>query len=252
MKHSDNFQIAIDGPVAAGKGTVSRLVADRLNILYVDTGAMYRMTALLGLRNEVNLSNEDELLPIIKNAKMVLRNPADTEMDGRLTTAILNGEDVSWAIRTEKVSKGASKVAVHPKIREELVKKQQKIAEKQDVIMEGRDITHKVLPNANLKIYLTADQIVRAKRRHFELLSKGVDVEFQEVYQDLLERDERDKTRDVDPLKIVPDAWVIDTSDLSIEHVVKLVVSKAKVMMKENNHQSEEKSHKQKTKKLSR
>ncbi len=230
MSKSNTFQIAIDGPVAAGKGTVSRLVADKLDLLYVDTGAMYRMAALLGLRNKIDLEDEQALAPLVKKAEMSMRNPTDEEMDGRLTTVLLNGEDVSWAIRTEEVSQGASKVAVHPKIRQLLVAKQQKIAETQNVIMEGRDITYKVLPDADLKIFLTANEVVRAKRRHFELLSKGIDISFEEVYQDLLKRDQRDKNREVDPLKIIPEAWVIDTSDLSIEQVVKLIVSKAEVM----------------------
>lgn len=231
MTKNKTFQIAIDGPVAAGKGTVSRLVADKLDLLYVDTGAMYRMTALLGIRNQIDLDSQNKLLPFVQKATMEMRNPNQEETDGRLTTVLLNGEDVSWEIRTEEVSQGASKVAIHPKIRQELVKKQQKIAQRHNVIMEGRDITFKVLPQADLKIYLTASDVVRAKRRHFELLSKGVDVEFDQVYQDLIKRDQRDKNREVDPLKIVPDAWVIDTSDLSIEKVVKLIVGKAKVMM---------------------
>lgn len=234
MSKSDTFQIAIDGPVAAGKGTVSRLAADKLDLLYVDTGAMYRMAALLGLRHNIDLEDEQALAPLVQKAEMLMRNPTNEEMDGRLTTVLLNGEDVSWAIRTEEVSQGASKVAVHPKIRQLLVAKQQKIAETQNVIMEGRDITYKVLPQADLKIFLTANEVVRAKRRHFELLSKGIDISFEEVYQDLLKRDQRDKNREVDPLKIVPEAWVIDTSDLSIEQVVKLIVAKAKVMMEQN------------------
>ncbi len=236
-KNHDTFQIAIDGPVAAGKGTVSKLIASRLNLLYVDTGAMYRMTALLGLKHKIDLDDQEALLPLVEKAEMTMRNPNEDEDDGRLTTVFLDEEDVSWKIRTEEVSRGASQVAVHPKIRKELVKKQQKIAKEHDVIMEGRDITHRVLPEADLKIYLTANEIVRAKRRHFELLSKGVDVDFDEVYQDLLERDQRDMNREIDPLKIVPDAWVIDTSDLSIEQVVELVTAKAKVMMKRSRNE---------------
>ncbi|MBD3250651.1 MAG: (d)CMP kinase, partial [Candidatus Pacebacteria bacterium] len=149
---SPSFQIAIDGPVAAGKGTVSRLVADRLGLLYVDTGAMYRMTALLGQNQNIDLSDEQALLPLVKEAKMEMRNPIGEEHDGRLSTVFLNDQDVSWKIRTEQVGLGSSQVAQHPKIREELVKKQQKIAAKQDVVMEGRDITYAVLPNAQMKI----------------------------------------------------------------------------------------------------
>lgn len=226
------FQVAIDGPVAAGKGTVSRLLADRLKLLYVDTGAMYRVVAYLGLQHKIDLDQEDLLLPLVQQTQITLRNPVGPEIDGRLTTVLVDDQDVSWAIRTEKVSQGASKVAVHPKIREELVKKQQQIADQQDVVMEGRDITFKVLPNADLKIYLTANNTVRAKRRHFDLLTKGVDVEFNEVYQDLIQRDERDINRAIDPLQQVKDAWVIDTSDLSIPQVVSLITAKARMLMK--------------------
>jgi len=235
IQSADNFQIAIDGPVAAGKGTVSRLVADKLGFLYVDTGAMYRVAALIGIRRNINLDDQEALYPAVQEASIQMRNPLNEERDGRLTTVILDGEDVSWSIRTEEISQGASKVAVHPKIRSVLVHKQQLIAESQNVVMEGRDITYRVLPNAKLKIYLTANDVIRANRRHHDLLTKGVSVTFEEVYKDLLERDHRDQTRSVDPLQIVPEAWVIDTSDLSIEQVVALVVSKVEVMIEDHH-----------------
>lgn len=223
------FHIAIDGPVAAGKGTVSRLVADRLQFLYVDTGAMYRVVALVGQRNDVDLANEPALVELLKKTDIKMHNPTVEEKDGRLTTVLINGEDVSWAIRTEQVSKGASIVAAHPDVRKVLVEKQQIIAKAQDVVMEGRDITYRVLPNAQLKIYLTAGDTVRAKRRHMQLLTKGQDVPFQDVYTELLKRDAQDMSRKTDPLKITDDAWQIDTSDLSIEQVVELIVGKVQV-----------------------
>jgi len=222
-----SFQIAMDGPVAAGKGTVARLTAQRLNLLYVDTGAMYRVTALLALRNNISFEDENALVKIIQASKMEMRNPTDAEKDGRLTTVLLNGEDVSWEIRTEKVSANSSKVAALKMVRQELVKKQQAIATAQNVVMEGRDITFRVLPDAQLKIFLTASDETRAKRRQAELQSKGQDVTFEEVYKDLVERDKRDMERAVDPLHITKDAWVIDTSELSINEVVDLIVSKA-------------------------
>lgn len=225
------FHIAIDGPVAAGKGTISRLVAERLGFLYVDTGAMYRMTALLGLNAKVKLNDEDGLAKLAQTAKMEMRTPTEDEKDGRLSTILLNGEDVSWKIRTEKVSLGASSVAKLAKVRQLLVKKQQEIAENQDVIMEGRDITYRVLPNADLKIFLTGSDVVRAKRRLTQLLTKGEDVKFDQVMADLATRDEQDMTRDTDPLKIVPEAMVVDTSDLSIQQVVDLIVNKANVLL---------------------
>jgi CMP/dCMP kinase len=225
------FHIAIDGPVAAGKGTVSRLVAERLGILYVDTGAMYRMTAYLGLHNNLDLEDEDALAELIKKADMHMRNPSEEEKDGRLTTVLLDGKDVSWKIRTEEVGSGASKVAQLPKIRAVLVEKQKQIAEGQDVVMEGRDITYRVLPNAQLKIFLTASDIIRAKRRHQQLLTRGHDISFDEIFKDLVERDRRDLERSVDPLQIVPEAWVLDTSDLSIEQATEAIVVKAKLML---------------------
>ena len=223
------FHIAIDGPVAAGKGTVSRLVADRLQFLYVDTGAMYRVVALVGQRNDVDLANEPALVELLKKTDIQMHNPTVEEKDGRLTTVLINGEDVSWAIRTEQVSRGASIVAAHPDVRKVLVEKQQIIAKAQDVVMEGRDITYRVLPNAQLKIYLTAGDTVRAKRRHMQLLTKGQDVPFQDVYTELLKRDAQDMSRKTDPLKITDDAWQIDTSDLAIEQVVELIVGKVQV-----------------------
>jgi cytidylate kinase len=200
------FHIAIDGPVAAGKGTVSRLVAERLGFVYIDTGAMYRMTALLAKRNGVDFEDETALVPLITAAHMDIHAPTEDERDGRLATILLDGEDVSWKIRTEEMSAGSSKVAQLAHVRSVLVEKQQAIAVGKSVVMEGRDITYRVLPQAQLKIFLTGSDIVRAKRRHSQLLTKGEDVSFEEVYKELIERDERDKTRATDPLKIIPEA----------------------------------------------
>jgi cytidylate kinase len=224
------FHIAIDGPVSAGKGTISRLVAEKLGFLYVDTGAMYRMTALLAKNHQVDLADEPAVVALVTAAKMEMRNPNDQERDGRLTTVILDGEDVSWKIRTEEISAGSSKVAQLADVRKVLVEKQQQIAANQDVIMEGRDITYRVLPNAQLKIYLTANDTVRAERRHLQLQMRGEDISFETVYTDVLERDKRDMSRAADPLQVVPDAWQVDTTDLAIEKVVEMIVAKAKLL----------------------
>lgn len=224
------FRIAIDGPIAAGKGTVARLVANRLGFLYVDTGAMYRMTALLALKHDVAFENEEKLVELIKQHKFEMRNPTEQEKDGRLITVLIDGEDVSWEIRTEAVGKGASAVAKLGGVRRELVKKQQQIASQQSVVMEGRDITFRVLPDAELKIYLTASDIVRSKRRFLELQSRGEDVEFDDVYQDLLKRDYNDMNREIDPLHITNDAWVVDTSDLRIDQVVDVIGARVRVI----------------------
>lgn len=227
---SQIFHIAIDGPVAAGKGTVSRLVAERLGFLYVDTGAMYRMTALLAIRKDASFEKESDVVELVESASMDMRNPSKDEQDGRLVTVLLDGEDVSWKIRTEEMSQGSSKVAALKQVRVALVKKQQQIAENKSVVMEGRDITYRVLPEADLKIYLTASDVVRAKRRHLQLQTKGQDVSFEDVFKELVERDERDMSRSADPLKIVDGAWVIDTSDLPIDKVVQMIVAKVKTM----------------------
>jgi len=232
---SKSFQIAIDGPIAAGKGTISRLLAQKLGFLYVDTGAMYRATALLALRKNIDLTNEDQVVALLEKSKLEMRNPLPPkEIDGRLTTVILDGEDVSWAIRTQKCSDGSSKVAVLAKLRQVLVKKQQEIAKNQNVVMEGRDITFRVLPKADLKIFLTADVESRATRRHMQYLTKGMDVTIEEVIAEIKERDQRDLSRDTDPLQIVPEAWVLDTSNLEIEEVVNLIIEKVKQIQKNN------------------
>lgn len=220
------FQIAIDGPVAAGKGTVSRLVAKRLGFLYVDTGAMYRVSALLAHRNAIPFEDDAKVLDIVQQHQISMRPPTDDENDGRQCTVLLDGEDVSWSIRTPVVSNGASIVATHKILRAELVRQQQEIAKTQSVVMEGRDITFRVLPDADLKIFLTAQDQERARRRHEELLGKGQDITYDQVYADLLSRDKRDMERDVDPLQIVPGAWVLDTTTLSIEAVVSAIVDK--------------------------
>lgn len=227
------FHIAIDGPVAAGKGTVSRLVAEKLGFLYVDTGAMYRMTALLALRAKIkpDFDKEKEVVQLVKKATMDMRTPENGEKDGRLSTIFLDKEDVSWKIRTEKVSLGSSAVAKLPKVRKILVKKQQQIAANKDVVMEGRDITYRVLPQADLKIFLTGSDEVRARRRLNQLLTKGEDVVFERIFEDLIKRDRQDMSRTTDPLTKVPEAWEIDTSDLSIVQVVEMIVSKANKMI---------------------
>lgn len=224
------FHIAIDGPVAAGKGTVSRLVSQRLNFLYVDTGAMYRMTAYLASTNNIPYSDENKIVELIKKSKMEMRNPNNQEKDGRLTTVFLDGDDVSWKIRTEEISQGSSKVAVLPEVRKVLVEKQQQIAMGQNVIMEGRDITHTVLPEADLKIYLTAKTKERAERRLLQLQQKGIDTTLEQVISDIEQRDERDMNRATDPLKKIPEAWEIDTSNLSIEEVVDKIVDRVTLM----------------------
>jgi len=225
-----SFQIAIDGPVAAGKGTVAKLVAKRLGFLYIDTGAMYRVAALIAKQKNVSWDNEIEVARLVEAANIDLHNPKGDEMDSRQITVIVDGVDVSWVIRTEDMSIGSSAVAKLPAVRKVLVTKQQQIAAAHDVVMEGRDITFRVLPDAQLKIYLTADETSRAKRRHQELQNRGVDISFETVLQDLIARDKQDSERATDPLQIVPEAWVLDTTNLDIETVVDQIELRVKTL----------------------
>ncbi len=172
---------------------------------------------------------------LVKKSKIELLDPSSLEQDGRLTTILLNGEDISWQIRTDEISRNTAVVAKHPKLREVLVRKQQEIAAKSDVIMEGRDITHKVLPNADLKIFLTASEEIRARRRYNQERFKGRDVTFKETHRELIERDKSDIERDADPLKIVEDATVIDTSDLNIDQAVDMIEAQARAIRDVNS-----------------
>lgn len=226
----DFFQIAIDGPAGSGKSTVARLVADRLGWLYVYTGAMYRAAALLAKRAEVDWSDAQEIARLIESSKIQMKNPDVNQRDSRQTTLLLNGEDVSEKIMTEEIGEGASVVAVHKEVREALVAKQQEIAEDHNVVMEGRDTTFRVLPNANLKIYLIAQIEERARRRHKQILDRGEDTSYDQVLEDLRKRDKRDSGRQVDPLQVTADSWVLDTTDLTIEQVIEKIVEKVGVI----------------------
>ena len=233
-----SFQIAIDGPVAAGKGTVSKKLAERLGFLYVDTGATYRVATLLAQRNNFDFDRLDRnerddvvaLKKLVELSSIDLRRPQDGEKDGRLITVLLNGEDVSWAIRDETISSQVPIVAKIPDVREALVRKQQAIAEKDDVVMEGRDITYRVLPNAQLKIYLDAREEVRVNRRVEQLNRQGQIVDRDEVGRELKKRDEVDMNRKTDPLRVVSGAWHFDASDLSIDQTVDEIVNRVKEM----------------------
>ncbi len=224
------FQIAIDGPVAAGKGTTAKLVAQRLGYLYVDTGAMYRALTLYVQRLGIDLQDETKVVEALQqgNPKVSLKVPANEEKDGRLCTVLLNGEDVSWKVRAEEVSKGVSVITQYAGVRNMITPLAQRIAVEQSVVMEGRDITSVVLPQADLLIYMDADAMERAKRRHRELLMRGEDITLEMVHQDLVERDTRDSQRDIAPLKKVPGAWILDTTGMSIDMVAEVIVEKVK------------------------
>ncbi len=232
------FQIAIDGPVAAGKSTVARILAKTLNFTYVDTGAMYRAITLLSLRRGVRVDDENEVVRLLKKTKIDVRSPNEKENDGRLSTVLLNGEDVSWEIREAKVGAVVAKIASLPKVREVLVEKQREIAGNRNVVMEGRDITYVVLPKADLKIFLTASEAVRVERYFLKMRESEPSLTMEKAKELLLRRDELDKNRKTSPLKKVKDAWVLDTSELTIEEVVETIATRVKELENERRKRS--------------
>ncbi|MCS7025506.1 MAG: (d)CMP kinase [Bryobacteraceae bacterium] len=213
---SKKIVVAIDGPAGAGKSTVARRLAQRLGFLYIDTGAMYRAVALWALRNGTDFDDVHRLEQLACAAQVSLEN------GGR--RVLLNGEDVSSAIRTQEISDGASKVSTVAGVRRALVEKQRQMAAEQSVVMEGRDIGTIVFPNADIKVYLDASVAVRAERRLKELFSRGIETTREEVEKEIRERDERDRTRAASPLMQAPDAVYLDSSGLSIEEVEEAIL----------------------------
>lgn len=209
-----NFNIAIDGPAGAGKSTIAKMLAKKISYIYIDTGAMYRAIALYFLNNKLNINDEkiinENLMNIDINIKYV----------NNIQLIILNNVDVTELIRTPEVGKAASIVSTYKLLRERLVKIQQELANKNNVIMDGRDIGTVVLPTANLKIYLTASVEERAIRRYRELKDKGQEVSLSIIKNDIRERDYRDMNRKISPLKQADDAYLVDTSNMTIDEVV--------------------------------
>lgn len=214
------FQIAIDGPVASGKSTTARLLADKLAFTYVDTGAMYRAITLVALERHIDLKNETALTELVHELAIDVCFPEEHERDGRLSTVLLDGRDVSWDIRKPTINENVHLVASLPRVREALVVKQQAIAQSRDVVMEGRDITYVVLPEAQLKIFLDAKESVRIERFYRMLRSKNQDITEEDAASLLRERDELDRNREASPLKIVAGVWHYDSSGKTIEQVV--------------------------------
>ena len=212
------LNLAMDGPVGAGKSTVADAVANRLNILHLDTGAMYRAVGLAVLRQSVDMADEDAVGAVCDALVLDVKH----ENGGQRT--ILNGEDVTGLIRTEEVSMAASTVARYAHVRQCMVKLQQALAAKQDMLLDGRDIGTKVLVNAAVKIYLTASPEERARRRFTELQRKGTGDTFEQVLEDLKRRDAQDMNRAVDPLRPAEDAVIVDTTGMSFDEVVDKIV----------------------------
>lgn len=219
VESMNKINIAIDGPAGAGKSTIAKLAAKELEFIYVDTGAMYRAMALYCIRNNVNADDEENVVKMCKHADVTIEY-----VDGE-QCVLLNGENVNAYIRTEQVSQMTSSVSVYKEVREKLLNLQRNIAANNNVIMDGRDIGSNVLPNAELKIYLTASVKTRAKRRYLEQIEKGADVKIEEIEKDIEERDYRDMHRETAPLKIADGAEVLDTSDMSIDEVVQAIIN---------------------------
>ncbi len=210
-----SINIAIDGPSAAGKSTIAKELAKRLNYVHLDSGAMYRCAAYSAQLNDINVKNENEIVKMLEKTEIALTS------DGKI---YLNNEEVNNQIRTQAISMLASDISAFEKVREELVSRQQKMALKKGVIMDGRDIGTVVLPEAEVKIFLTASPEARAERRYKENCEKGFDCDLETITKEIIARDLQDTTRVHSPLKKAEDAIEIDSSNLTVEEVVQQII----------------------------
>ena len=213
-----DYKIAIDGPASSGKSTIAKLLADKYSLVYVDTGAMYRTLTYLALKNNVPVDTEKLLLDLLNKTTISFKKIEE----GQLVYA--DDEDVTDAIRSHEVTNNVSEVSAFGKIREELVSRQQEIANDTGVVMDGRDIGTVVLPDADVKIFLVASVEERAERRYLENKEKGIESDFERLKQEIINRDAYDSNREVSPLKQADDAVRLDTTSLSIEEVVERCV----------------------------
>lgn len=209
-----SFNIAIDGPAGAGKSTIAKQLAKKLGYIYVDTGAMYRAISLYLIRKNIAADDVDGIKSVLDDINIKL------EYDNGTQVVMLNGENVNGLIRTEEVGAMTSASSKNACVREKLVELQRAIAAEKDVIMDGRDIGTCVLPNANLKIYLTASSKTRAERRWKEYQEKGIECDINKIEEDIIARDNQDMTREVSPLKQADDAVLVDSSDMTIDEVI--------------------------------
>lgn len=209
-----SMNIAVDGPAGAGKSTIAKRLAKKLGFVYVDTGAMYRAMAYYFLEHHIAPEDEQAIVASCPDVNVTIVYENGEQQ------VLLNGENVSGVIRNEEVGNMASATSVYPAVRTKLVDLQRELAKKTDVIMDGRDIGTCVLPDAQVKIYLTASAATRAKRRYDELTEKGIACNLEEIEKDIIARDERDMNREVSPLKQAEDAVLVDSSELDIDGVV--------------------------------
>lgn len=220
--------IAIDGPAGTGKGTVAKLISKRLNFTYIDTGAMYRCVTLKMIRENISLEESEKIEDLLNRTSISFKNINNEQH------VFLDEEDVSTLIRKQNVNELVSEVSSIKLIRIKLVELQRKLGENGNVIMEGRDITTVVFPNADIKIYLDADLEIRAKRRYEELAQKGDEITYEKVLENIKKRDKNDREKEMGALKIADDAIVIDTTNLSIEEVfekIKIIVQNQKSLI---------------------
>lgn len=208
------MRIAIDGPASAGKSTVAKILASDLNYIYCDTGAMYRVLTLQALRHDVDVEEESKLVALLKDTDITF------EPDGNQQKVFLNGENVTTDIRQPDITNAVSAVSAHKGVREELVRRQQVIAEAGGIVMDGRDIGTAVLPDAEVKIFLVASAKERAERRYKENISKGIETPLEVLQKEIEDRDYKDSHREVSPLVQADDAVLLDTTSLSIDEVV--------------------------------
>jgi len=211
--------VAIDGPAGAGKSTIAKSVANKLQYIYVDTGAMYRAMAIYFIKNKIDPTDEDAINNACENVNITIEY-----LNGE-QQVILNGENITSVLRNEEVGKIASKTSIYAKVRTKLVELQRELASTTDVIMDGRDIGTTVLPNANVKIYLTASVEARASRRYKELLEKGECPNFDIIKNDIENRDYQDMNRENSPLKQAEDAVLVDSSDINIEETIAAIIN---------------------------
>ncbi|WP_251554191.1 (d)CMP kinase [Neobacillus muris] len=214
----NRISIAIDGPAAAGKSTVAKIVAEKLSYIYIDTGAMYRSLTYKAIKNKVNLEDEDTLIEMLLTTSIELL-PSKT---GQLV--YLDQQDVTEAIRTSDVTNSVSIVSKHKRVREEMVRRQQAFAKGGGVVMDGRDIGTHVLPDAEVKVFLLASVEERALRRHHENLQKGYESDLEKLKQEIARRDKIDSEREAAPLKKADDAIEIDTTSMTIQDVVETIM----------------------------
>lgn len=216
---NNSYSVAIDGPAGAGKSTIAKKVAKKLNYIYVDTGAMYRAMALYLIHSQVDPKDAEAIAKACEYADISIEY-----QDGE-QVVLLNGENVNAYLRTEEVGNMASVSSAVPTVRMKLVELQRKLAAKANVIMDGRDIGTYVLPDANVKIYLTASSRTRANRRFLELQAKGEECDLDAIEEDIRKRDERDMNREFAPLRQAEDAVLVDSSDMTIDEVVERIIS---------------------------